>query len=253
MNSFRKKGFTLIELLVVIAIIALLLAIIVPALRTVKERARRIQCRSNLHNLFIASYTYAQGNNEYFAPTSYIDKNGKEWGNVIATYWAMPTCDILYEDYLGSEMQVFYCKSWMREVKYSREEDYYWDIAISWNDLRYDNVRLVSYQSTLDYHLKPGYTGVELQYGEVFVERTTDPANRAMYMDETFHYATTNDATIDNQKWDQGSRVGHWDAKHEFPAGGNIVYVGGDASWKDYEDMKLRYSYSTIPLKGVFW
>lgn len=44
----RKKGFTLIELLVVIAIIALLLAILVPSLRKVKDQAKKVVCRSNL-------------------------------------------------------------------------------------------------------------------------------------------------------------------------------------------------------------
>ena len=54
----RQKGFTLIELLVVIAIIAMLLAIIMPALQKAKGLARNVICKSNLHQIGIALETY---------------------------------------------------------------------------------------------------------------------------------------------------------------------------------------------------
>jgi prepilin-type N-terminal cleavage/methylation domain-containing protein len=55
----KKKGFTLIELLVVIAIIAMLLAILMPALNKVKKIAARVVCATNLKGLGTAHIVYA--------------------------------------------------------------------------------------------------------------------------------------------------------------------------------------------------
>ena len=55
----KKKGFTLIELLVVIAIIAMLLAILMPALNKVKKIAQRVVCATNLKGLGTAQTVYA--------------------------------------------------------------------------------------------------------------------------------------------------------------------------------------------------
>jgi prepilin-type N-terminal cleavage/methylation domain-containing protein/prepilin-type processing-associated H-X9-DG protein len=58
-SAIRPTGFTLIELLVVIAIIALLLAIFIPVMQTARERGQRTVCLSNLHQLTLAWFTYA--------------------------------------------------------------------------------------------------------------------------------------------------------------------------------------------------
>lgn len=59
----NKKAFTLVELLVVIAIIALLMAILMPALRLAKDQASAIICVSNLKTISLAWFTYTSENN----------------------------------------------------------------------------------------------------------------------------------------------------------------------------------------------
>ena len=66
-RNCQQLAFTLIEVLVVIAIIALLVAIVIPTLTRVKERARRTICQSNIRSFHIAVTAYA-ANYDDFVP-----------------------------------------------------------------------------------------------------------------------------------------------------------------------------------------
>src|SRR4029079_13248922 len=63
-------GFTLVELLVVIAVIAILSAILLPALTGAKEQARRIQCINNEKQLLITHTIYCSDNNDRLVPAN---------------------------------------------------------------------------------------------------------------------------------------------------------------------------------------
>jgi prepilin-type N-terminal cleavage/methylation domain-containing protein/prepilin-type processing-associated H-X9-DG protein len=65
------NGLTLIELLVVISVIALLTAILVPALKSTKSQAAQVVCANNLRQLAIANLGYGQENNGYSVPGAY--------------------------------------------------------------------------------------------------------------------------------------------------------------------------------------
>jgi len=104
----KRRGFTLIELLVVIAIIALLLSILMPALRKVKEQGRMVKCLANLKqwNLIAAMYTQ--------------ENDGKFWDSDAGTpaYWWIAHLEERYQSRLKNKL--WFCPSGQKPVRDER-------------------------------------------------------------------------------------------------------------------------------------
>jgi prepilin-type N-terminal cleavage/methylation domain-containing protein len=116
-NPLRQRSaFTLIELLVVIAIIAILAAMLLPALARAKDKARAIQCLNNARQQGLATAMYTGDNNEAY-PYGINSKNDINWPDPTAWY-------IQLLPYLGSSTnqggsKVYACPSDIEGAKQS--------------------------------------------------------------------------------------------------------------------------------------
>lgn len=115
----RKKGFTLIELLVVIAIIAILAAILLPALSRAQEAARRATCANNLKQWGTVFKMYAIEARGQFPPPALNSSRQLDLGlpgcqnftGVTAgDIWAIPMGHLIYPNYI-SDIAIYFCPS----------------------------------------------------------------------------------------------------------------------------------------------
>jgi prepilin-type N-terminal cleavage/methylation domain-containing protein len=98
-------GFTLVELLVVISIVAILIALLLPALGRAREQARRAVCMANQRQMCIAAETYANDHHEFYPVTD--PYAGNEYMLMAAAQH-----DYLIDNYLTGNRLVLWCPNW---------------------------------------------------------------------------------------------------------------------------------------------
>ncbi len=122
-----KRNFTLIELLVVIAIIAILAAMLLPALNQARERGRAASCTNNLKQIVGAAIFYSNDNDDFMPMASGIYGNPAVWGSprdpwisadFVHSYWVYTTSRYLGGQWTGgqSASKIYICPSDPEEI-----------------------------------------------------------------------------------------------------------------------------------------
>ena len=113
MTDKSKHGFTLIELLVTIAIIAILAAMLLPALSSARKKAQAVHCQSNLRQLSVTTFMYCQDNNDYL-PFAWYNETDASENNFFALLTPL-LYHVEFDGYGDFESKVFCCPKRMTE------------------------------------------------------------------------------------------------------------------------------------------
>jgi prepilin-type N-terminal cleavage/methylation domain-containing protein/prepilin-type processing-associated H-X9-DG protein len=248
----RQKGFTLIELLVVIAIIAILMAILIPALSRVREQANRSACSSNIRQHLLGLIMYADENDTKFPRATGFwlwDLDRDTVRQLMTNIGLKPT----KRDEDTPVQDVFYCPS---NLTHKRSRDRCWDYHHP--DGSRASYRVTGYFWLLDALNEQGRsTRPEIEgTGNKEWVRTANMQRAAEA--ELVIDVTLSDPTFPTDQYPdgnfgqivagsgQGQYTGYYDTTSHLRsdtqgAGGNIGFADGHVRWRHFKEMEQRY------------
>jgi len=214
-------GFTLIELLVVIAVISILAALLLPALSSAKERGRRIKCLNNVRQIGNALHLYAEENRDFLpdCTTNYPKFYGSFWP------WDLNTNVTTELELHGAPRQVMYCPSFIE-----KDDDKHWNFW-KYRSSALPPIRIVGYVFLMN-----GCVQVpqNLWRRNIWGDQTNSASETELAMDATA-------SQKGNYAQFQGAFVGRSDhLDRSRPAGGNIAFEDGHATWRPFKQMQHR-------------
>ncbi|OHB55085.1 MAG: hypothetical protein A2173_07985 [Planctomycetes bacterium RBG_13_44_8b] len=255
----KRKAFTLIELLVVIAIIAILMAILLPALRRVKEQARQRSCAARIRQHLFAFNMYADENSSKLP----LPNTTGAWLQDVA----VNTVHFMLST--GMTREIFYCPSNRNHQMYN---DLFWMYNNkSWNGRKFTNetgfvVSGYCYVLALSQGARSPIVRYESDSEQKIWLKTNQeksPASKELCIDSIMGSRQPGTMYGRNFVRVQGGIYGqsgvydqtsHFKSEEE-PLGGNIGYLDSHAEWRhfkpDVQDGIATPRYGDAP--GFFW